>query len=107
MGGTIIVEGDKTLGEGDDGSVQCVEAAVTIVLPHEKTWRFAKGDEFTIVSNANGVVKVEGEKNIEVETGVFEDVKVIPLPNASITSKGSAVKVKYEGNNTYLMWGSL
>ena len=97
MGSTIMVYGNKTLGEGDDGSIQCVEAAAIIKLPLESTWQFVKEDDFTIVSNTDDVISIIGE----------EGVTVVPLSNATITSKGSAVNIKYEGNNTYLMWGSL
>ena len=97
MTNTVMVDGNKTLGEGDDGTIQCVEVAATITLPHEDTWKFKKEDEFTIISNTDSTVNVVGA------TGV----RVIPLSNASITAKGSAVKVKYESNNTYLMWGNV
>ena len=93
MTNTVMVFKDKTLGEGDDGTVQCVEAAATITLPHEDTWKFRKNDEFEIVSNTDATVKVVGA----------DKVKVIPLSNAAITAKGSSVKIKYEGENVYLM----
>jgi len=97
MKNTVMVNGDKTLGEGDDGTIQCVGASAIITLPHEDTWKFKINDEIQIISNTAANVSVVGE------TGVM----VIPLPSALITSKGSGVTVKYEGNNTYLMWGSL
>ena len=93
----IDVDGNKTLGIGDDGMIQLVNAAATITLPHEDTYKFVKNDEFTIISNTDSVVNVKGG------TGVT----VIPLSNAAIVSKGASVKIKYEGNNTYLMWGNI
>lgn len=93
----IDVNGNKTLGAGDDGMIQLVNVAATITLPHENTHKFVQGDDFTVISNADGTVTVTGE----------EGVTVIPLPNASITNKGSSVTIKYQGNNTYLLWGLL
>ena len=49
----IEVNVDKTLGIGDDGMIQLVNAAATITLPHEDDYKFIKEDEFTIISNTN------------------------------------------------------
>ena len=51
--------GDKTLGEGDDGTLQCVCVAGTIKLPLESSWKYKKGDEFLVLSNADGEVETE------------------------------------------------
>jgi len=92
MTDTIVVEGNKTLGAGDDGNLQCVEAAATITLPHEDTYQFVKEDEFEITSNTTAVVNLAGE------TGVT-------LSSSPTITKGTGVKAKYQGSNTYLIWG--
>ncbi len=93
MTNTVIVDGNKTLGEGDDGTVQCVEAAATITLPHEDNWKFKKEDEFEIVSNTDSTVNIAGQDGVTLTT------------SPSITSKAGSMKVKYQGENTYLIWG--
>ena len=93
----LDVNGNKTLGVGDDGMIQLVNVAATITLPHEDTHKFVQGDDFTIISNTDDTVTVMGE----------EGVTIIPLPNASITQKGCSVNIKYQGGNTYLLWGLL
>lgn len=94
MTDTIIVEGNKTLGAGDDGNLQCVEAAAIITLPHEDTHKFVKEDEFEITSNTTERVSLAGE------TGVT-------LSSSPTIGKGSGVKVKYQGDNVYLIWGAI
>ena len=93
MTNTVTVEGNKTLGEGDDGTVQCIEAVATITLPHEDTWKFLKDDEFTIVSNAGGDVSIVGANG----------VTLVPS-NITLSTKGESLNVKYQGSNTYLVW---
>lgn len=92
MTDTIVVSGNKTLGAGDDGNLQCVEAAATITFPHEDTHKFVKEDEFQITSNTTSTVSLTGE------TGVT-------LSSSPTITKGTGVKAKYQGNNTYLIWG--
>jgi len=91
MTDTIIVNGNKTLGAGDDGNLQCVEAAAIITFPHENTHKFVKEDEFEITSNTTAAVSLAGE------TGVT-------LSSSPTIAKGTGVKVKYQGSNTYLIW---
>ena len=93
---TIIVDGNKTLGAGDDGTVQCIEVAATITLPGETSWKFKKEDEFTVVSNADGDVVIIGQ----------DDVTLVP-EGITLSAKGNSANIKYQGNNTYLVWGSL
>jgi len=92
MTNTVTVSGNKTLGEGDDGNVQCIEAAATITLPHEDTWKFKKEDEFEIVSNTSSAINIVGEEGVTLTT------------LQSIATKGTGKKVKYQGNNVYLIW---
>ena len=99
----ITISGDTTLGEEHSGMRIIVDAIATITLPHETTYKFICGDEFEIISDIAGNVKVEGEKDIEGH----DDVEVIPMSNALITSKGASVKIQYQGNNVYLMWGNI
>lgn len=89
------IDEDKILGKGDDGQVYLVNVSAIITLPNDSTWKFAKDDEFEIISNTNSIVKVIGEPGVTIK----------PLSNAIITKKGSSIKIKYQGNNTYLMWG--
>jgi len=93
MTNTVIVKGNKTLGEGDDGTIQCVEVSGTIKLPNESDWKFKKGDEFTVVSDAEGNVSIVGENG----------VTLVPR-GITLSAKGTAANIKYEGNNTYLIW---
>ena len=92
MTNTVIVDGNKTLGEGDDGTVQCVEAAAIVTFPHEDTWKFVKEDEVEITSNTTSAVSLAGE------TGVT-------LTASPTITKGTGVKAKYQVINTYLIWG--
>lgn len=93
MTNTVLVTGNKTLGEGDDGTVQCIEAAAVITLPHEDTWKFLKEDEFTIVSNTSSDVSVVGENDVTL------------MPNGkTLSAKGESATIKYQGSNTYLVW---
>lgn len=92
----ITISEDTTLGEEHSGMRILVDAIVTITLPHEDTYKFIEGDEFEIISNVSGNVKVEGE----------EGVTVSPLSTALMTVKGSSVRLQYQGNNKYLMWGA-
>ncbi len=89
---TVPVSGNKTLGEGDDGTVQRVDSAADITLPHEDTWTFKAGDEFEIVSNTDSAINIMGEEGVTLTT------------SSTITTKGQSKKVKYQGNNTYLIW---
>ena len=91
MTDTIMVEGNKTLGAGDDGNLQCVEAAATITFPHEDTHKFVKEDEFESTSNTTSAVSLAGEEGVTLSS------------SPSIT-KGTGIKAKYQGNNTYLIW---
>jgi len=95
MTNTVLVKGDKTFGEGDDGTVQCVEVKAAIKLPHEDTWKFMKEDEFEIVSNTDSTVTVVGEKGVTLTS------------NLSMSAKGNSIKIKYQGDNTYLIWGTI
>ena len=92
MTNTVPVFGDKTLGEGDDGTVQRVDSAADITLPHEDTWTFKAGDEFEIVSNTDSAINIVGEEGVTLTT------------SSSITTKGQSKKIKYQGVNTYLIW---
>ena len=92
----ITISEDTTLGEAHAGMTLVVDSG-DITLPKEDTHKYMCGDKFEIISDTIGSVTVSGE----------EGVTVYPLSNATITSKGSSVKVQYQGNNTYLMWGSL
>lgn len=92
---TIDVDGDKTLSAGDDGMIQLVNAEATIKLPHEDNHNFVKGDEFTIVANSTSTIKVTGEEGVTLE----------PLSKNTVIGKGGGVNIKYQGDNTYLMWG--
>ena len=92
MTNTVQVSGDKTLGEGDDGTVQLINVAADITLPHEDTWIFKVGDEFEIVSNTDSAINIIGEDGVTLTT------------SSTITTKGQSKKVKYQGNNTYLIW---
>jgi hypothetical protein len=94
---TTTVSEDTTLGGEHSGVRIIVDAVATITLPHEDTYKHIKGDEFEIISSITGNVRVEGE----------EGVTVIPMPTALITKKGASVKIEYQGNNVYLMWGSV
>lgn len=94
---TITVSEDTTLGEAHSGMRILVDAAATITLPHEDTYKNIEGDENEIISGVNGNVRIEAE----------DGVTVLPLASALITKKGASVKTEYQGNNTYLMWGSL
>lgn len=94
MTDTIIVNGNKTLGAGDDGNLQCVEAAAIITFPHEDTYKFVKEDEFEITSNTTSTVSLAGESGVT-------------LSSSPTITKGAGVKVKYQGNNTYLIWGAI
>ena len=100
---SIIISEDTTLSEEHSGMRILVDAVATITLPHETTYKFIEDDEFEIISYVDGNVKIEGEKNIEGH----EDVEVIPMSNALITSKGASVKIQYQGDNVYLMWGNV
>ena len=94
----IDVYGNKTLGAGDDGMIQLVHAAAIIGLPHEDDHDFVDGvDKFTIISNTDDNVSIVGEAG----------VTVMPLSSALLTAKGVSVQIEYQGNNVYLMWGSL
>ena len=95
MRNTISITGNKTLGEGDDGTIHCVDDEATVTLPHEDTWKFKKEDEFTVVANSTATVKVTGE----------DGVTIMPLSKATVIGKGGGVNIKYQGDNTYLMWG--
>ena len=97
MTNKIIVSEDTILGEKHSGMRIVVEAPATITLPHEDTYKFIEGDENEIISAADGDVHIEGE----------EGVTVIPVVSATLTKRGSFVKTQYQGNNTYLIWGSL
>ena len=92
MTNTVPVFGDKTLGEGDDGTVQLVNVAADITLPHEDTWKFKPEDEFEIVSNTDSAINIVGEEGVTLTT------------SSSITTKGQSKKIKYQGVNTYLIW---
>jgi len=92
VGNTVVVDGNKTLGEGDDGAVQCVEAEATITFPHEDTWKFKKEDEFEIVTNTASTVKIAGEKGVTLTT------------SPTVSAKGGSIRAKYQGGNTYLIW---
>ena len=94
---SITISEDTTLGEEHSGMRMIIDAPSTITLPHEDTHKYIKGDEFEIISSITGNVRVEGE----------EGVTVIPMPTALITKKGASVKIEYQGNNTYLMWGNV
>ncbi len=95
MTNTVSITGNKTLGEGDDGTIHCVDDEATVTLPHEDTWKFKKEDEFTVVANSTSTIKVTGE----------EGVTIMPLSKDTIIGKGGGVNIKYQGDNTYLMWG--
>lgn len=88
----IEVSGNKTLGAGDDGMIQLVNNAATITLPHEDTHKFVKNDEMTIISNTDSAINIIGEEGVTLTT------------SASIITKGQSKKVKYLGNNVYLIW---
>ena len=92
MTNTVPVSGNKTLGEGDDGTVQLINGAADITLPHEDTWIFKTGDEFEIVSNTDSAINIIGEEGVTLTT------------SSTITTKGQSKKVKYQGVNTYLIW---
>jgi len=91
----INIDGDKTLGEEHPGMKISVEAAADILLPREDTHKFIKDDDFEIISNTMGVINISGE----------EGVQVIPNSTATMNTKGDSVKIEYQGNNTYFMWG--
>ena len=87
----IIVSENKTLGRGDDGNIQCVEALVTITLPHENTWKFVSGDNFIITSGTDSTVTIDGESG----------VTLFPISNITITNKADTIHIIYDGNNKY------
>ena len=92
MTNTVPVSGNKTLGEGDDGTVQRVDVAADITLPHKDTWTFLAGDEFEIVSNTDSAINIIGEEGVTLTT------------SSTITTKGQSKRIKYQGNNAYLIW---
>lgn len=94
MTNTVMVDGDKTLGEGDDGTVQCVEVEAIITFPHEDTWKFKKDDEFEITSNTTLDVSLAAEMGVT-------------LTASPAIAKGGGIKAKYQGSNIYLIWGSI
>lgn len=94
---SITISGNTTLGVEHSGMRIVVDAAAVITLPHEDTYKFIEGDEFEVISNTTSNVSVVGA------TGVT----VIPLSSALITTKGASVKIEYQGDNVYLMWGAL
>ena len=96
MKNTVMVDGDKTLGEGQDGTLQCVCVEATIKFPKESSWKYKKGDEFIVMSNTDGDVTITGE----------DGVTMIPA-GVTLTTKSQSANVKYEGGNKYLIWGSL
>ncbi len=96
MKNTVTVDGNKTLGEGDDGTIQYIGVNGTIKFPNESNWKFKKGDEFIVISDVDGNVSITGE----------EGVTFIPK-SITLTAKGKNANVKYEGDNKYLIWGVL
>ena len=97
MKNTIIVSEDTTLGAEHSGMRIVVDAAATITLPHEDTYKNIAGDENEIISCVTGNVKIKGE----------EGVTVIPTSAPVMAKKGASIKVLYQGDNKYLIWGSL
>jgi len=97
MKNTITVSEDTTLGVEHSGMHIIVDAAATITLPHEDTYKNIAGDKNEIISGVDGNVNIVGENG----------VTITPMASALLTKKGSYVKTEYQGNNSYFMWGSL
>lgn len=64
----IPVAGNKTLGSGDDGTLQRVNAAATITIPKETTFRFLDDDQIFIESNTTSLVSIAAEPGVTLET---------------------------------------
>lgn len=93
----IIVSEDTTLGEEHSGMTIVVDAEATITLPNTSTYAFIEDDDFMILSDTASDV------DIVCESGVT----TVGLSSATLSAKGSAVKVKYHHDNEYIIWGSL
>lgn len=97
MTNIITVSEDTTLGAEHSGMRIIVNASATIKLAHEDTYKNIAGDKNEIISGIDGNIRIEGE----------DGVTITPLASALLTKKGSYVKTEYQGNNVYIMWGSL
>ena len=97
MTNSITISEDTTLGAEHSGMRIIVDTPATITLPHEDTYKNIAGDESEIISCVAGNVNIVGEAG----------VTVTPISSVLMTKKGASVKVQYQGDNTYFMWGSL
>lgn len=91
---TIILSTSKTLGEEHSGMTIIVDAAATITLPLDSTYKFIEDDEFIIISNTTSDVNIVGENGVTF-LGLF---------SATLSTKGSSVTIRKHGSNEYIMW---
>lgn len=91
-----IVNSNKTLGVGDDGTLQEVTGGYTITIPNDSTWEFMEEDIIPIFSTTTSTI------NITVEAGVTLRAK-----DTKITTQYGHVNLEKEGNNTWIAWGDL
>jgi len=90
----IVVTGNKTLGSGDDGSLQRVTAAATITIPKDTTYKFVTNDQIDVIRNTTDAVSVVPA------TGV-----ILNSAGTSISKPRGFVSLLKTGDNTWLGWG--
>ena len=97
MTNTVMINSSKTLGEGDDGTLQCVTATATITIPKDTTWLFKIGDLINISANTTGIVSIAAES-----THV-----TLNAPGTNISPQyGRAILEKID-SNIWVAWGNL
>ena len=92
----ITVTADKTLGIGDDGTMQCATALVTITIPVDATHLFLVNDTIEIFNCHTAAITLDLEEGVDIHrTGTNKIVK------------DGHCTIRKIGVNEWLAWGDL
>jgi hypothetical protein len=96
MTGIITVTGNKTLGSGDDGTLQQVTSAAIITIPNDATYDFVIGDYIHLFRDTASAVSIAAGGGVTLKS-----------IGTNLSSQNTYACLRKIAANTWIAWGSL
>jgi len=96
MTNVVIVEGDKTFGEGDDGTLQRVIATATLTIPADATHQYLITDWIDVFRDTADTVSVVPATGVTLSSAA-----------ATINKQCGFARFQKIADNKWIGWGDL